>query len=570
MMRGSVAFAAVMFLCACGDAPEERTTTPGTNVTNPVAAIDLFSNITSQSGVQFIHATGTNYFMPDQIGSGIAIFDFDQDGRLDLYFLQNVENTNSARNQLFQQQTNGTFKDVSASSGLEGSSRGMSAIAGDINNDGTPDLVTTAYGATRVFQNIGNEFRDVTTSSGVDNPRWGVPASFLDFDRDGWLDLVVGNYVDYDPTQLCTDRQGRPEFCAPAAFPPTPTRLWRNVTKEKGAEPRFEDWTVRSGIHQHPGVALGIICADFTCDGWTDIFCSDDGRPNRLFVNQHNGTFSEEALRRGLAYNAMGSTAANMGVALGDLTGDALPDLFITHLTEEFHSFYQQDKPGLFNDIIGPSGMQQQGWRGTGFGTVAADFNHDGALDIALVNGLIRRSGLPQSPLLPGVDSWWSRYAQRPQIFLQRNSKFEDASLQNPTFCGQAAVGRSLAMGDLNNDGAPDLVVGNVGGPAQLDRNVAPNRGHWLKLRLIAPEWGNRDAIGAEVRLRAGEKVWWNIAQPATSYCVSNDPTLHFGLGTFTKADHAEVLWPDGATETFEIGAVDRTIVLQKGSGTRK
>jgi enediyne biosynthesis protein E4 len=319
-----------------------------------------------------------------------------------------------------------------------------------------------------------------------------------------------------------------------------------------------------------PGVALGIICADFTGDGWIDIFCADDGRPNRLFVNQQNGTFSEEALRRGLAYNAMGSTAANMGVALGDLTGDGLADLFVTHLSEEFHSFFQQDKPGLFNDIIGPSGMQQQAWRGTGFGTVAADFNHDGALDIALVNGLIRRASPPQTPLLPGVDSWWARYAQRPQIFLQRNSKFEDVSEQNPAFCGNAAVGRSLAMADLNNDGALDLVAGNVGGPTQLYRNVAPNLGHWLKLRLIAPEWGNRDAIGAEVRLRAGEKVWWNITQPATSYCVSNDPTLHFGLGTITHADRAEVLWPDGTTETFEIGAVDRAIVLQKGSGPRE
>jgi enediyne biosynthesis protein E4 len=354
VMRSSFALAAIVLLCGCGDAPKDRSATSSTNApaTNVAIVSDLFSNITAQSGVQFVHATGTNYFMPDQIGSGIAIFDFDQDGRLDLYFLQNVERTNLARNQLFQQQTNGTFKNVSAGSGLDLSGRGMSAIAGDINNDGAPDVVVTEYGATRVLQNVGGKFREVTISSGVDNPRWSVPASFLDFDRDGWLDLVVGNYIDYDPTQLCTDRQGRSEFCAPAAFPPTPTRLWRNITtKEKGAEPRFEDWTVRSGIHQQPGVALGIICADFTGDSWPDIFCADDGRPNRLFVNQHNGTFTEEALRRGLAYNAMGSTAANMGVALGDLTSDGLADLFVTHLSEEFHSFFQQDKPGLFTDI---------------------------------------------------------------------------------------------------------------------------------------------------------------------------------------------------------------------------
>jgi hypothetical protein len=337
----------------------------------------------------------------------------------------------------------------------------------------------------------------------------------------------------------------------------------------KGATPKFEDWTVRSGIFKVPGVALGLICADLSGDGWADIFCSDDGRPNRLFINQKDGTFTEEAARRGLAFNAMGSTAANMGVAFGDFNGDALGDLFVTHLAEEFHSLFKQDKAGLFIDAIAESGMQQQAWRGTGFGTVGADFDLDGEVDIALVNGLIRRAVTAQTPVLDGVNAWWARYAQRPQLFLKRGKMFQDVSLQNPVFCGPAAVGRSLAMGDLDDDGAVDLVVGNVGGPAQLYRNIAKGRGNWLKVRLVEPEYGNRDAIGAEVRLRGGARVWWNVLQPATSYCVSNDPTLHFGLGTNAKVEAAEVWWANGEREVFEVGAVNRTVVLRRGEGRK-
>lgn len=572
-MRPLVAFIGVVFLCGCAEAPDKRAvqTAGSVAVTNAPPTENIFENITVRSGVAFVHQTGMNYFMADQIGSGVALLDFDQDGRLDLYFVQNVETGNTARNQLFHQQSDGRFKDVSVGSGLDISGRGMSAIAGDMNNDGAPDVIVTEYGATRVFRNVGpGKFREVTAESGVDNPRWAGPASFIDFDRDGWLDLVVGNYVDYDPTQVCYDRQGHQEFCAPQAFPATATRLWRNASPEQGGLPKFEDWTVKSGIFRHPGVALGLVCGDFTGDGWADIFCSDDGRPNRLFVNQRDGTFTEEAARRGLAYDAMGRTAANMGVAFADLTEDGLADLFVTHLTEEFHSFFRQDKPGLFTDAIAQSGMQQQNWRGTGFGTVAADFDTDGDLDIAFVNGLIRRGLTGQAPVVEGMNPWWERYAQRPQLFMKKGDKFTDVSLANPAFCGQAAVGRSLAAGDLDNDGAPDLVVGNTGGPAQVYRNVAQGRGHWLKLRLQDPAAGGRDAIGAEVRLRAGERIWWSILQPATSYFASNDPILHFGLGTNAIVEYAQVLWPDGEEEFFEIGAIDQLHVLKKGSGRKK
>jgi len=528
-----------------------------------------FRDVTAESGVHFKHVAGTNYFMPDQVGSGIAVFDFDNDGRLDLYFVQDGGTNSAAHNQLFHQEANGTFRDVSAGSGLDIAGRGMGAFAGDVNNDGLPDLLVTEFGAIHLFQNLGNgKFQEVTREAGLDNPRWSAPASFLDYDRDGWLDIVVGNYVDYDPTHVCNDVQGQQDFCAPKAFGDTPTRLWRNTGKVAGRPPQFEDVTERSGIFRAPGVALGIVCADFDGDGWPDIFCADDGRPNRLFINRHDGTFSEQAAQRGLAYNAMGVTAANMGIGFADVDGDGLGDLFVTHLSEEFHSLFKQGPRGLFSDQVAEAGLQQQSWRGTGFGTVLADFNCDGAPDLAMANGLVRRLRPGQTPVLAGVDPWWSRYAQRPQLFINGGAgKFRDLSPEQDEFSTSAIVGRSLAVADLDNDGALDLILCSVGGPARLFKNVAPNRGHWLKLRLVLPRQGNRDAIGAEAVVLAAGKRHWTLLLPATSYLASNDPSLHFGLGSATQTDSIEVTWPDGTRETFSGGPVDRLMVLRKGEG---
>ena len=528
-----------------------------------------FEDITASSGLHFTHVAGTNYFMPDQVGSGVALFDYDGDGRLDVYFVQNGGAQSGARNQLFHQEANGTFKDVSAGSGLEVAGRGMGAFAGDVNNDGRPDLLVTEYGAVRLFMNLGaGKFRDVTGESGLDNPRWAAPASFVDYDRDGWLDIVIGNYADYDPTHVCQDVHGQQDFCAPKAFADTSTRLWRNATKEPGGVPRFEDRSAASGIFRTPGIALGLVAADFNGDGWADILCADDGRPNRLFINQQNGTFKEEAAARGLAFNAMGATPANMGVAWGDVDGDGMGDLFITHLTEEFHALYRQGPRGVFADSIAASGLQQQAWRGTGFGTVLADFNGDGAPDLISANGLVRRLTPGHTPVAAGVNPWWARYAQKSQLFVNEGAgKFRDASAANPALSGTALVGRSLAVGDLDNDGAPDLILCGVGGPARVLRNVAPNRGHWLKLRLVLPAQGQRDAIGAEAVVRVAGKNHWAVLQPATSYLASHDPALHFGLGAATSVESVEVLWPDGTKEIYTGGAVDRLMVLKKGEG---
>lgn len=507
--------------------------------------------------------------MPDQVGSGVALFDFDNDGRLDIYLVQNGGTNSNARNQLFHQQPDGRFRNVSAGSGVDIAARGMGAIAGDVNNDGLPELVVTEYGAVRLFQNLSNgKFREVTQQSGVDNPRWAAPASFIDFDRDGWLDLVVGNYVDYDPTQVCFDVHRNQDFCAPQAFGDTITRLWRNTMQQAGGTPRFEDKTEASGLFRSRGVTLGLVCADFNGDQWPDIFCSDDGRPNRLFINQRNGAFTEEAAQRGLAFNAMGATAANMGTAFGDVDGDALADLFITHLSDEYHSLFKQGPPGIFNDQVSTSGMQQQAWRGTGFGAVLTDFNCDGAPDLAFANGLVRRILKHQMPVAPNLDPWWARYSQKAQLFVNNgDGKFRDVSPTQSALCGEAMVGRSLAVGDLDNDGAPDLVLCTIGGPVSVLRNTAPARGHWLKLKLILPQQGGRDAIGAEAIVNAGGKQRWAVLQPATSYLANNDAVLHFGLGAAANVDAIEIIWPDGTREAFDSANANQQLVLKKGSG---
>lgn len=541
----------------------------GTPASAPPRPAAWLEDVTVALRVDFVHVAGTNWFMADQVGSGCVVQDFDNDGRADLYWVQDGGPGSGAANAFLRQQPDGTFQPMTEANraGLVG--KGMGAVAGDLNNDGLADLVVTEYGAVRLLWNRGGfRFEEVGRAAGLDNPRWAVPASLVDFDRDGWLDLVVGNYLDYDPTQVCHDVQGRRDFCSPEAFPATVTRLWRNVTGTPGAMPRFEEVTERAGLSRTPGAALGLLCVDLTGDGWPDIFCSDDGRVNRLFVNQKDGTFREEAAMRGLAYNAMGRTAANMGVAHADFDGDGRGDLFVTHLTDEFHSLYRQDQPGLFTDAVAAAGLQQQAWRGTGFGTVAADLDNDGAVDLAVANGLVSRSTAPQSPLRPGTSPWWTPYAQRPQVFANLGGgRFRDVSLANPSFSGLAAVGRSLAVADLDQDGGLDLLLGNVSAPARVFRNVAPQRGHWVQLRLIEPKHGGRDAIGAEAVVMAGGRRHWAVLQPASSYLVSHEPMLHFGLGTATAVDSVEVRWPGGDVERFAGVVADRRQVLQRGSG---
>ena len=498
--------------------------------------------------------------MPQMMGSGVALFDFDDDGRLDIYLLQNGGPKSRSTNRLFHQGTDGRFTDVSAGSGLDVSGYGMGVAIADVNNDGRPDVFVTEYGRARLFvNNGGGTFEDVTAKSGIDNPLWGTSAAFVDYDRDGWLDLVVVNYLDYDPSAPCSNQAGRRDFCGPNAFRGTITKLYRNLGKV--APLRFEDVTLKSGLGQLVGPGLGVVCADFNGDRWPDILVANDQQPNRLWINQRDGTFKDEAIERGVAYNDMGQLQAHMGVALGDVDGDGLFDVFITHLTEETHTLWKQGPRGLFQDQTVSAHIASHA---TGFGTLMADFDHDGALDVAVANGRVRRAeSQPENP----ADQFWGVYVERNQLLgNDGRGRFRDLSAENSAFSGRPAVSRGLASGDIDGDGALDLLVTEIAGPAHIYRNVAKKRGHWLLIRAIDPAL-RRDAYGAEITVQAGGRSWRRLINPGYSYLSSNDPRAHFGLGQMEWVEHIQVLWPDGVEENFPGGAADRTITLRKGEG---
>jgi hypothetical protein len=584
----AVACAVFFFSCLHTDAPAPRTPA----VIDPPGP-PWFADVTEEAGLDFIHDAGPSplsptrkgvgkkarYFMPQLMGSGAALFDFDGDGLLDIYLLQNG-GPQGAKNRLYRQLPGGKFKDVSKGSGLDIAGYNMGVAIGDVNNDGLPDVLVTQYSGVKLFLNNGDgTFTDATAASGLKNPGWGCSATFFDFDRDGWLDLAVVNYIAYDGTPECKNPMGRPEYCDPNRFRGQVARLFRNrgpaagPPLKKGARtlvvPRFEDVTRDAGLGALPGRGLGVVCADFDGDGWPDILVANDGQPNRLWINQKDGTFKDEALVRGVALNRLGTPEANMGIALGDVTGSGLLDVFITHLTTETNTLWRQDPRGFYHDQTPRFGLTRPGWRGTGFGTVLADFDHDGELDMAVVNGRVSRSHRrPTTALGPH----WSWYAERNQLFANDGTRgFSDISLDNRAFCGTPNVARGLACGDVDGDGALDLLVTTVAGRARLYRNVAPDRGHWLLVRAVDPKLGGRDAYGAEVRVQAGRRRWLRLINAAGSYLSSSDARAHFGLGSARRVDAIEVRWPDGAaeTETFPGGLADRRIVLSRGGGTR-
>jgi hypothetical protein len=536
------------------------------------------ADVTDELGVNFVHDAGSlgDYRMPQIVGSGAALFDFTADGRLKYLYLLHNGGPKGKKNQLFEQQPDGRYKDVSAGSGLDIAGYNMGVAIGDVNNDGFPDVLVTQYGGIKLFLNDGKgHFLDVTRQASLENLLWATSASFVDYDRDGWLDLVVVNYVDYDPSWPCGASSGIRDYCAPKVFKGTVSKLFRNLGRQakasrKGASDgpppvRFEDVTVAAGLARAPGPGLGVVCADFTGGGWPDIFIANDGAPNHLWVNQKDGTFKEEAVVRGLAYDGMGQAQAGMGIAVGDVDGDGLLDVYVTHLTQEKNTLWKQGpRPGLFRDCTASVGLAGTTWRATGFGTVMADFDQDGALDIAVVNGRVARgSDTPNLDLGPHL----SRYSERNQLFANDGSgRFRDLSLHNPAFCGTPNVARGLAVGDIDGDGALDLVVTTVAGRARILRNVAPGRGHWLMVRALDPAL-RRDAYGATITVRAGARRWLRLVNPGTSFLCSNDPRAHFGLGRVGHVDAIEVTWPDGTREAFPGGAADQHRVLRKGAG---
>lgn len=523
----------------------------------------MYKDITKASGLNFIHEPGVDgtYFMPESLGSGCAFFDYDNDGDLDIYLINSgwhgkEQHKQRATNHLFRRNPDLTFTDATESSGLGGAGYGMGVAIGDYDNDGFPDVYVTNYGPDAIYHNNGNgTFTDVTGPSGINNPDWGTSAVFFDYDRDGFLDLYVANYVKFDPQVVCMDKAGRLDYCGPQGYAGEPDKLYHN--NRNGT---FTDVSVSSGIAGTPGKGLGVFVFDFNRDSYPDIYVANDGEPAFLWINRHDGTFVDQAIQLGAAVNASGQPEAGMGIAGGDVDGDGDLDLFKTHLRNEKNTFYRNyGSDRGFQDESWAVGLAGVSVPFTGFGAGFFDYDNDGDLDLAVVNGRVTRGPLMTTSAKP---AYWDYYAE-PNFLFANDGKanFTVAAKDGGPFVSTVDNSRGLAFGDIDNDGDIDLLVSNEGGPARLYRNDLENKNHWLVIRVIDSKL-HRDAIGAEITVTANGKRFLRQVMPGYSYCSSNDVRVHFGLGSAASVDSIEIRWPDGTTKKYAGVAGNQIITI--------
>jgi hypothetical protein len=425
----------------------------------------------------------------------------------------------------------------------------MGAAVGDINNDGLPDLYLSNLGANQMYLNKGDgKFADVTKESGTDDPRWSTSASFFDYDRDGWLDLMLVNYADFSVTNSpnCYAATTARDYCTPRVFRAPGNRLFHN--KGNGV---FADVTATARVDKEFGHGLGVVTADFNNDDWIDIYVANDGDQNQLWLNQKNGTFSNEALLAGAAVNRNGQTEAGMGVDAGDFDGTGSEDIFVTHLMDETNTLYV-NLGQLFEDRTRESGLGMPGRRFTGFGTFFFDYDNDGWLDLFVANGAVQ--------LLPDLVRKKDPFplGQPDQLFRNTGKgNFVEVIDDAGAAFQLLETGRGAAFGDVDNDGDTDVLVSNNNGPARLFLNELGNRNHWLGLRFIGNN--GRDMLGAKLEIVvAKDRVLRRRIRTDGSYLSANDPRVLAGLGTADRILSVRVRWPDGTLQEIEGFTVDK------------
>ena len=563
----------------------------------------LFTEVTAALGFPQMAASwppGT-HALPQVIGSGVALFDYNNDGALDVLHIRFPPPGKAdapAPNQLFQQQPDGTFVDVTKVAGIGHEGYGQGVAIGDVDNDGDADVYVTNYGADVFYRNNGDG-TFALEAVGLSNEAWGTSATFGDYDRDGDLDLYVANYVQFDPEMVCRGKHSAPDYCNPKVFEPATDRLFQN-----NGDGSFTDVTEPAGIAAMSGRGLGVVCLDLTGDGWADFFVANDGEANHLWVNQTDGTFAEEAILHGLAFNAYGQPEGSMGIAVGDVNGDTLPDLFATHLSGETNTLYIASILSVFTDMTEVVGFAGRDLRWTGFGCGFLDFDNDADLDIALVNGRVKRGEILDGA---AVGKFWNFYAE-PNLLFQNSSQpsavgsqqdssrqsavsrqqedsgssetsalkildgfrqptahFSDVSSRAPDFTERVEVSRGMAFGDIDRDGDIDMVVSSLDNRLRFFRNDAPPpEHHWLFVQAITQ---NRDALGAQVTLQTESGRLTGYVLSGTSYLSSSAPIVHFGLGTVDEIQAIEVHWQDGSRERFPGTPANRRVKVYQGEG---
>ena len=561
----AAASASVFLACGGQPAPQSRATE---------AAPELFSERAAETGLRFEHFTGATgeYFMPEIMGAGVGLLDYDADGDLDVFLPQGalLDSEKTIEDALFPPPKTGwpggqlyrneivpsgklRFVNATNESGIRQTGYGMGVAVGDYDNDGNPDLYLTSFGPNALYRNDGDgTFTDVTTPSLADD-RWSTSAAFLDYDNDGDLDLFFANYIDFrvGNSKQCFDRTGARDYCTPNAYKAVPDRLLRN---DGG---RFTDVSDQAGLGAAFGNGLGVVCADFDGDGLTDIYVANDGVANQLWRNGGDGSFQNDALMSGVALNADGLPEAGMGVTAGDFDSDGDEDLFMTHLALETNTLYVNDGRGVFRDETNRYGLGSVSAPFTGFGSRWFDFDNDGRLDLFVAAGGVTIMEQQRGSPYP--------FRQTNQLFHAQQARFEEVSGRAGEYFSVAEVSRGAAFGDVDNDGDIDIVVSNNAGPVRLLLNNH-NGMDWVRVRLRGVE-DNRDALGARVALLTadGPSLWRRVHTDG-SYLSASEKTVQFGIPEGAEVQAVGVEWLNGARERFEV-TLGRTTEVRQGAG---
>ncbi len=529
-----------------------------------------FEDVTAATGIAFRHVNGATgqKFILETLGSGVCVFDYDGDGRQDLYFVQGgrlpgYTPRGPLRSALYHNAGHGRFEDATDRAGVGGPDRyGFGCVAGDVDGDGDRDLYVTYYGPNVLYRNNGDgTFTDVTERAGVGNPLWGTSAALADADGDGDLDLYVTNYVAFDEANNLYCGENRPGYrtvCHPRNFDSQPDAFYRNR-----GDGTFEEASAASGIVDGTGNGLGVVFGDYDGDGDQDIYVANDNTPNFLWRNRGNGTFEEVASLVGVALSEDGLPQAGMGTDMADYDNDGRLDIFVTNLAEEPNELYHNDGNGFFSDRTFSSGLGAPSLLDLGFGAFFFDPDNDGDLDLFVANGhIIDNIGLYSDTIT---------FEQPARLYRNLGGgRFERLEFPPSAPLGRRYVGRGAVPFDYDDDGAEDIVLTQNDRPALILRNASAGASHWVTIVLSgAPP--NRDAVGASVTLQAGGARQLRYARTASSYLSQGDRRVHFGLGAVASIDGIVVRWPGrrGFTEEFKGVPVDRVVMLAQGQGRR-
>jgi hypothetical protein len=513
-----------------------------------------FVDVTSGLGVEFQHAAPhtTQKYLLETMGSGVALFDYDNDGRLDLFLVNGAEIKDPSGagtipqktgpkywNRLYHQKSDGSFEDVTEKAGLQGSGYGMGVAVGDYDNDGYEDLFVTSYGGNHLYHNDGNgTFSDVTERAGVGGSGWSTSAAWVDLDGDGRLDLIVLRYLQWDFHDVwCGEKkQGYRSFCHPDQFQPIVPLVYHN-----DGNGHFTEVGKTTGFTK-PGKGLGIAIADFNGDGHIDVFIANDSVPEGLYQNKGDGTYEEVALLSGSAVDDDGHVFAGMGVDFADYDNDGLPDVAITDLAYQKYALFRNNGDGSFAYVTDRSGLGTMTLLDSGWGMRFVDYDNDGWKDLLV----------GQAHVLDTIQFTYPQLRYREPMLLARNTGrgFVDVSAISGAPFHEAWASRGMAIGDLDNDGRMDAVVTENGGPVHILHNQTETQNHWITLNLVGHK-SNRDAIGAAVKIVTREGAQYATVTTCSSYLSSGDKRVHFGLGHATAVQALEVRWPSGMRQTL-------------------